>query len=81
MMNTNIKSMELNDNVLEEVIGGKGYYNARWKIVRKKQIINFFYWLLFDDDKKKKKKDEKAEFDSSEYYDEYDDEYYDEYEY
>lgn len=79
MMNEKYMGMvELGDEVLANITGGKGYYGSRFKLLKKKAIVNFFYWLLFDD-KPKKKKANPVVVDNPEYDDDYDD--YDDYDY
>ena len=76
-MNNELAMIKLNDQDLENITGGKGYFGnhgSRSKLLKKKAIVNFFYWLLFDD-KTKKKKDKSSEFESFEYDDEYEYEY------
>lgn len=67
-MNNELVMVELNDQELENITGGKGYFGnhgSRSKLLKKKAIINFLYWLLFDDNTKKKK-NKSGEFVNSE---------------
>ena len=67
MMNTNIRSMELNDNVLDNVIGGIGARppKRRDSFVIKK-LAEFIYWVT---EGRFKQAEEVANYD--EYYDGY----------
>ena len=63
--NNNFEMMELNDQDLEKITGGKGCFGNHG---------SFLYRLLFDD-KNKNKKSKTDEFESFEYDDEYEYEY------